>query len=448
MDKNIDLVSNPKKSFYNLSIPLVAFALFNTLYSVIDTMWISTYSDEAIIALSVCIPVFALYTYVGDSFGQGTNSIMSRYLGSGNYKNACSSFLTGMLIVLVIYISILLISTQYAFIFGIWETEYLDSVLSYIMPMSIFSFVFLYSNFFSETMQAEGNSKFPTMLLIATNILNLILDPVFIHYFNLGVRGAAYASILSASICFIILLLRYVLGKNKIEFSLKYLKIRLYVIGEIIKVALPNCFEDGASTFSILFIYSILIGVLGFMGISLYLVCDSLKKLFLSPVKGFGRGLLSVSGHLFGAKKFDDIKKLYLHALKLSMLVSFVISIFVFIFFKDILALFDMADNNFNLFLIAVSAVFLLSFSPVALISGKILDGFGKSYYSLFFKILKKAFEIIVIILLVDIFKGSSILIAFISSELIFACVYYLFVVSSIKKVKVVYHDADVVKSF
>lgn len=180
----------------------------------------------------------------------------------------------------------------------------------------------------------------------------------------------------------------------------------------------------------------------------MYLVCDSLKKFFLSPVKGFGRGLLSVSGHLFGAKKFDDIKKLYLHALKISMLVSFILSILVFIFFKDIMAMFDMADYNFNFFLIAVSTVFILSFSPVALISGKILDGFGKSYYALFFKILKKAFEIIVIMFLVATFKGSSILIAFVASELIFAFVYYLFVVASIRKIKIVYHDKDIVKSF
>lgn len=107
-----------------------------------------------------------------------------------------------------------------------------------------------------------------------------------------------------------------------------------------------------------------------------------------------------------------------------------------------------MADYNFNFFLIAVSTVFILSFSPVALISGKILDGFGKSYYALFFKILKKAFEIIVIMFLVATFKGSSILIAFVASELIFAFVYYLFVVASIRKIKIVYHDKDIVKSF
>ena len=180
----------------------------------------------------------------------------------------------------------------------------------------------------------------------------------------------------------------------------------------------------------------------------MYLVCDSLKKLFLSPVKGFGRGLLSVSGHLFGAKKFDEIKKLYLHVLKMAIMISFIISIFVFIFFKDILAMFDMIDPSFDLFLIAVSSLFILSFAPVALISGKILDGFGKSYYALFFKILKKAFEIIVIILLVGSFEGVSILIAFVSAELVFAFVYSLFVDASIKKVKMVYRDGDVVKSF
>ena len=94
----------------------------------------------------------------------------------------------------------------------------------------------------------------------------------------------------------------------------------------------------------------------------------------LAPIKGFGRGLLSVSGHLFGAKKFDDMKKFYHHVLKIGMFVSFILSIIFFVFHEDIYGLFDITSEYGLIYSIALSGIVILTLSPIYLITGKMFD--------------------------------------------------------------------------
>ena len=86
MDRNIDLVSLPKKSFWKLSIPLVIYCIFDAVYGIVDMVWVSQISVEAFYALGVSVPIVSLIFTIGDSIGKGTNSMMSRFLGSGNYE--------------------------------------------------------------------------------------------------------------------------------------------------------------------------------------------------------------------------------------------------------------------------------------------------------------------------------------------------------------------------
>ena len=106
-DRKIDLISVPKKSFWKLSIPIAVFLLFETFYSIIDMVWLVNYSKDAAVAVSTCAPILLLVTTFGDSLGQGTNSIMSRFIGSGNYEGAYNSIVHGILFCLVMYLLII-----------------------------------------------------------------------------------------------------------------------------------------------------------------------------------------------------------------------------------------------------------------------------------------------------------------------------------------------------
>ena len=192
MNEKIDLVSLPKKSFWKLSLPIIAFCIFDAIYGIVDMVWVSKISIEAFFAIGVSIPFVSLIFSFGDSIGQGTNSIMSRFIGSGDYESAYNSLIHGMLVSNIICLFIILCALfAQGILFYINQAQTYILAFDYLIPIVVFAYIFIFVNLFSETLQAEGNSRIPTIVMISCNILNMIFDPIFIFNLNLGIKGAA-----------------------------------------------------------------------------------------------------------------------------------------------------------------------------------------------------------------------------------------------------------------
>lgn len=299
-------------------------------------------------------------------------------------------------------------------------------IMEYLNPLFICSIVFIFTNVFCETLQAEGNSKTPVIIIVISNILNLILDPIFIFVFKMGLNGVAYASVISSLFGVSAFLYLYLGGKTKVPLSLKYFKFKFHILSEIFKVAIPNFIDDSMSCILAIFINSILIMELGETGLVLYAVSIKIRNLMRAPIKGLGRGLMSVTGHLFGAKKIDELNEMYMYVLKYSLIVSAVISILFFALSNEVYASFSVVGMETSIFYIAIFGIVLIMSYPFSYISIKMLNGFGKSYYALVFNILKMVCEIIMMILLVDILPdGACILVGITLGEIMFSIIYY-----------------------
>ena len=450
MKEEIDLVSLPKKSFWKLSIPIIAFSIFDAIYGIVDMVWVSKIGVEAFFAMGVSIPIVSLIFSFGDSIGQGTNSIMSRFIGSGDYESSYNALIHGMILANIIWVvSILCLIFANGILYYLNKTDSYILVFKYMVPIVIFAYIFIFVNFFSETLQAEGNSRLPTILLISSNILNIILDPIFIFNLNLGITGAAYATVLSAFIVFIILIFYYLSGRAKVPLSLKYFKFRPYIIIEIFKVALPNFLDDGLWCFSATFINSMLLMTMGEMGPILYSVSNKLKILLIAPVKGYGRGLMSVTGHLFGAKKFDELKNMFNYVLKVSLITALAVMI-VFIVFRDFaFSLFSITGMQTEVFWIAIGGTVIMLAMPFSMISSKMLDGFGLSIYSLLFTFLKIIFQMLSILGLYNLLNDAgSILIGITVTEILFSIIYYVFINYLFNNFNEKFKERGTVKSF
>lgn len=107
MDRNIDLVSLPKKSFWKLSDLMIAFCVFDAVYRIIDMQWVSSISYYAFFAMGISVPIIALIFSFVVSIGMGTNSIMSGFIGLGNYDNAYNSLIHGILFSVVVWIFVM-----------------------------------------------------------------------------------------------------------------------------------------------------------------------------------------------------------------------------------------------------------------------------------------------------------------------------------------------------
>ena len=150
----------------------------------------------------------------------------------------------------------------------------------------------------------------------------------------MGIKGAAYATVFSAFLVFIPILYLYLSGRTKVPLSLKYFKFRSYIIIEIFKVALPNFLDSALWLLSASYVNTTLIMSMNSIGPILYSVSSKLKNLLIVPVRSYGRALMSVTGHLFGARKFNELNDMYKYVLKLSIFTTLALMI-LFFFIRD-----------------------------------------------------------------------------------------------------------------
>ena len=449
MDRNIDLVSLPKKSFWKLSIPIIAFCIFDAIYGIVDMLWVSQISVEATFALGVSIPFTTLIFALGDSVGQGTNSIMSRFIGSGDYESSYNALIHGMLLGNLIWIAaIVCLLFANGILFYLDQADSYILVFDYLVPIVVFAYIFIFVNIFSETFQAEGNSTVPTVLIIASNILNIILDPIFIFNLNLGIKGAAYATVLSTFLALVVLMYYYFSGRTKIPMSLRYFTFHSYILVEIFKVALPNFIDDILWCICTSFINSILIVTMGSAGPILYSVANKLKTLLVAPVKGFGRALMSVTGHLFGAREFDELESMFKYALRVSVIVTIAVMAVVIVFRNYLFSLFSVTGMDHEISMIVTFGTLIMLGVPFSMISSKMLDGFGKSLYSLLFTILGIGMEMGLVYVLFVMSVDHCVLFGVTVSEVIIALIYFLFLKYLFRNFKRKYDGKDTVKNF
>ena len=176
-----------------------------------------------------------------------------------------------------------------------------------------------------------------------------------------------------------------------------------------------------------LFFNKILIEQLGQIGVLLYSTASRIESILISPQKACGRGLISVSGHLYGAHKIEELTDLYHYVLKVTVLMA-IVSTVVFFFIRDYgFALFSITDAPESVFYIALAGIIIIPFNEISIMSGKMLDGMGKSYHELILTIGIIIYEITIVTLIAPIFKhGICVLLGIVIGEVTFSIVYYI----------------------
>ena len=164
------------------------------------------------------------------------------------------------------------------------------------------------------------------------------------------------------------------------------------------------------------------------MGPILYSVSSKLRTLLTAPARGFGRGLMSVAGHLFGAEHFDELEEMFKYVLKVSVYTSLAIMIVFFFIRTYAFSLFSIVGMDETVFWISVGGIIIVTTSAVSRIASKMLDGFGKSLYSLLFTIIKIGSECALIYILVILMpKGYPVLLGILIGEIFGSIIYYWF---------------------
>ncbi|MEW9094120.1 MAG: MATE family efflux transporter [Clostridiaceae bacterium] len=320
------------KVLLKLSVPAIIAMLINAIYNIVDTMFVGMLNNtSAIAAVSIVYPLFMFIGAIGVMFGAGGASYLSRLLGEKK-KEEADKTLT----------SIIIIGCIFSLIFTVIATIFLDNFLlmygatETIMPYAreygysiVLGSVFTIGTaIMSNTIRAEGNSKYSMISTCIGGIINIILDPIFMFTFNMGIKGAAVATVISQLVSFIFLLRYYYSKKSYIKLSIKLLKPTFNMFFEILKIGIPIFVTQVLASFA-----------LGFMNLGAKPYGDAavaamgivfrVMSIGFYIVFGIGQGFQPVAGYNYGAKNFTRLKE----AIKISIKWSTIAAIFVSIIF-------------------------------------------------------------------------------------------------------------------
>lgn len=435
------ILTNPISAYRKLSMPLVFFAIFAAFYRFIDLFWATLISQDALVAIGISAPIFLLISAIGRNIGQGTNAVMSRFQGAYDLEKTTNAFLHGIIICIIIsvMIPVILFFCFNQLLLLMKVSISFNYIYAYLFPLALSSFVFIFTLFFAETIISEGDSKRPTIFLIIGSIVNIILDPIFAFYLGFGVVGLSYTTIIGSIIPFLQLI--YVYYKNtKIKIVWDDFQLDYGIISEIFKVALPNMIDTFMLSVLGISMNAILISSVGPIGIAIYVLFQNLTELITSPTRGGARGLLTIVGHLLGAKDIDKIRSLFKYSFKfeykmniMSIVLFVAIFIIIFFFFESVLNYIAPNLTSNHILNIIIFLVLVCVIMPIVYICSHILNGLGKSIYSL-------VNTIIVIVLMIAFsyllsiytnFAEFSVLISIVCAETIISFI-YLFVTQKV----------------
>ncbi|MDF2610649.1 MAG: family efflux transporter [Lachnospiraceae bacterium] len=312
------------KLLLKFSLPAIVGMLVNSIYNIVDRIYIGNSSElgaNGIAGITIGFPIMIILMALGILFGVGGSTLFSMKLGEKKIEDAETALGNAFVLLLIA-----------GFLFMILGQIFLEPILlafgasKTVLPYSIeymrvifFGAIFqVVSMGLNSFMRADGNPKLAMWTMFLGAGTNIVLDPIFIYVFHMGMAGAALATIISQAFSFI-WVISYFIGKHsKMKLKLSRMKLRFEYIARITSLGLPGFALQVASSFlnavlnNNLYLYGGDIAVSG-MG-----VVNSLQALLIMPVIGLNQGVQPIISFNYGAKKYDRVKT----AVKLAMSVA------------------------------------------------------------------------------------------------------------------------------
>ena len=396
-NKNIEMITgDPKKAIVKLALPMMLSMLLIMLYNIADSIWVAGLGAEALAAIGFITPLFMVLVGLGNGIGAGANSLIARYIGAKNYDQANNAGLHG--IVLSVIVSAIFTILIEGFMVPILQFMGAGDTIQYAMDYSYiifgFLFIFVYSGVASAIFRSEGDMRRATIAIAVTAILNIILDPVFIYVLNFGISGAAWATVISATMSCLVMSY-WIWGKKDLflDLSPSNFHYESSMMLDTLQVAIPSTLENIVFSALAVIINSMLVLAAGTTAVAVYTASMRIVQLSMIPLIGIGTAVLTVAGVAYGAHNHVNLKTAHSYSIKLGFAVSILLGIIMFVFSTQIATLFSYTEASAALSpqiatAISVLSLFVLAI-PHGIMSSMMFQGVGKGIYSLLITLLR-----------------------------------------------------------
>jgi len=335
------------KLLYKFSIPAIVGMMVNALYNIVDRIYIGNSPDlgaNGIGGITISFPLTIILLSIGILFGQGGATLFSMNLGAKKHEGAQEALGNAFIMLILVGFSYMLLSQLFLVrllkLFGASKTilPYAVEYMRYILFGSVFQVVSMGLNNF---MRADGNPKLAMYTMFLGAGTNIVLDPIFIYGFKMGMAGAAIATVISQLFSFIWVVSYFTGKKSKVKLILKYIKPKFNVVFKILSLGLPGFSLQIANSLLNLILNKNLQLYGGDIAVSGMGVINSVQTMLIMPIIGLNQGVQPIISFNFGAKNYDRVKNAAKLAVKTATIVTTIGFVITRLFPLQIISLFN-----------------------------------------------------------------------------------------------------------
>lgn len=386
------LLGAPKKAMLAMAIPVIIAMIVQNLNNVIDSVWVAGLGSNALAAVGLVFPIFAIMISVGNGIGIGSSATIARFIGMDKKESADEAARQAIFMTIVgsIVIGILLFFIQKPLFLMLGAEDALSECMAYTTPLVICTPILLVNVVLANLLRSEGASRKSMYSQILTAVINIILDPLFIYDYGLGmgIAGAAWATC-TAMMCSLALLVYWYFfsGKTYLKINLRNPRFDLPIDKEIMRVGLPASMEMVFISFVSMISNSIIIMAAGTDGVAIFSSTFRILQIAMIPLMGLGSAIVPVCAAAYGLRRFNNIKISYFYAIKLGTVLIAIISLIMFLFPDVIVTLFTYDESTVHLkdgmiYGLRACCIFLV-FVPAGFITAGFFQSLGMGTKSL-----------------------------------------------------------------
>ncbi len=410
------MLQNPKRALIKMSIPLIVSLLITSFYNLIDAVWVSGLGADALAGVGFFTPIFMILVGFGNGLGSGAAFAISKYLGEENKPKADNasvhSIILDIIVSLILTMTLLVLLNPILNAMGAGQT--IGHATDYGVIIILGSVFIIFSNALYGIFRGEGDTTRPMYAMIVSAILNMILDPICIYYLNLGVKGAAIATIISS--LFVILILLYwfyfkrdtYLRPNMINF-----KFKKEISTDIVKVGIPASIQLLNNAFFAAVFSALLTYVGSTDSVAVYSTGWRIVTIGTTPLLAIGTALISIIAANYGAKNYKNIQISHRYAMKVSIVIAVIVMILTNLFAGDIASVFTSSGSSARIAseLTAFLAWIVIYYPTMAVgvASTYVFQGIGKGLTAMFQTIMRETGFTIFFAVLFGVYLGYGV---------------------------------------
>lgn len=388
---------NIKRLILTMSAPIVVSMMVQSLYNVVDSIFVAQISEEAITAVSMAFPFQQLMMSVGIGTAIGVNSLLARNLGAKQFSQVNKIANNGLLLAFLSFIAFFMMGLLLSDKLITIQTDNQEIIshgpvyLRICLMGSLGIFTHL---MFERLLQATGKTMYTMIAQISGALMNIVLDPIMIFgWFGMpamGLAGAAIATVISQYIGALVVAYLCIRKEKDIDIGFRYMKPDFKIIRDIYAVGIPSIIMISISSVTIFSMNQIL-AKFSITAVALLGIYFKLQSFIFMPVFGLNNGIIPIVGYNYGAGNKERMRETIFLGMRYAVTIMLIGTLIMMVFPDKLLGMFNASDQMMDIGRVAFRIICIsFPFAAISIISIGVFQAIGKGTLSMIISIIRQ----------------------------------------------------------